>query len=88
MVGPNDFLQDVVGLYRPNGGFRVFVVPSDTFMNGDSEFRETGKAAAAQPVVGGHRGSRPPCSIRREDRCEVETEAGTGIKKFYNLEAI
>jgi hypothetical protein len=79
VVGPNDFLQDVVDLYRPNEGFRVLVVPSDTFMNGGSEFRNAGKAAAAHPLVRG---------VTEDPFHPVQPEGKIGVQGAWNREPV
>jgi len=68
-----------VGLCRPDVGFRVFVVPSDAFMNGGGEFRDACKNAAAHPLVRG---------VTEDPFHPVHPGGKIGVQVAWNLEPV
>jgi hypothetical protein len=88
-IDPNDFLQDVVGLCHTGEGDWVFAVPGDVLMNDGGEFRDDGKDAAAHLLVRGvTEDPIHPVHPGRKIGSRWGVGSGTGIKKFYDLEAI
>ena len=51
-IGPEDFLQDVLGAFCPDTEFRILVVMNDVFINGSDQFGHAGEYATAQLLDG------------------------------------
>ena len=85
-IGPDDFLQDVVGLGSPDERLGVLVMHGDVFLDGGVEFRDAAEHATAQTAGGDvTEEALDHVQPRGRSRREVHCEARVFLQPFFHL---